>query len=151
MDKPNDSFKIVDKRRFDESGDLKDSVTELVSEKEQKDSKTQSDQAKKELKKPVEKAPLKLNFALFTQSLIQQAFMALGLIPWPNTGLIDKKLPVAQEMIEILAILQEKTKGNLTMQEEQLLNTAVYELRMAFLQTQNDPLQPNPPTSGLYK
>ena len=60
--------------------------------------------------------------------------MAMGLIPWPETGLIEARLGHAQETIDILSILHEKTKGNLSIEEKQLFDTILYELRMTFVQ-----------------
>lgn len=75
-----------------------------------------------------------LTFAVFVQSLAQQAMMQLGLIPMPHTGQRDLQLEAAQDTIDVLALLKSKTKGNLTPDEAQLLEGVLYELRMTFVQ-----------------
>jgi len=77
---------------------------------------------------------VKITFSLFIQSLMQQSLMALGLIPWPDSGLIKPKIKIAKEMLDILAILQKKTKGNLTDQEDKILKTILYQLRIAYIE-----------------
>jgi hypothetical protein len=47
-------------------------------------------------------------------------------------------LPAAQQMIDILALLEEKTKGNLTAEERQVLEQVLYELRLRYVQAQKD-------------
>jgi hypothetical protein len=74
------------------------------------------------------------NFSIFIHSMAQQALMGLGLAPWPDSGSVEARLDVAREMIEILAMLQEKTKGNLTPDEERLVTTLIYELRMVYVE-----------------
>lgn len=75
-----------------------------------------------------------LSFAVFIQSLAQQAMMQLGLIPMPHTGQRDLQLEAAQDTIDVLALLKAKTKGNLSDEEAQLLEGVLYELRMTFVQ-----------------
>lgn len=75
-----------------------------------------------------------LTFAIFVQSLAQQAMMQLGLIPMPHTGQRELQLEAAHDTIDVLALLKNKTKGNLTPDEAQLLEGVLYELRMTFVQ-----------------
>ena len=51
-----------------------------------------------------------------------------------TTGAIDEQLRLARQNIDLLGLLQEKTKGNLTGDEERLLDQALYDLRMRFLE-----------------
>lgn len=60
--------------------------------------------------------------------------MAMGLLPWPDTGLIKVDLQRAQEMIDVIGLLRDKTKGNLTHDEQQLCDALLYQLRIAFVQ-----------------
>jgi len=46
----------------------------------------------------------------------------------------QSNLPAAQQMIDILALLEEKTRGNLTAEERQLLEQVLYELRLRFVE-----------------
>jgi hypothetical protein len=75
-----------------------------------------------------------MTFSLFIQSLAQQALMALGIVPWPDSGEIKKNYDQAKELISMLEMLQEKSKGNLSKEEENLLNGLLYELRVSYIQ-----------------
>jgi len=72
-------------------------------------------------------------FAMLVQTLGVNAYMSLGMTQHPQgeRGRVD--LPGAQQMIEILAMLQEKTKGNLTDEERDFIDTFVGELKLAFV------------------
>ncbi len=63
--------------------------------------------------------------------LYQQAQIALGDIPVQGRSMQD--LEFAKQVIEMLTALQEKTKGNLSAEESQVLQSVLYELRMVFL------------------
>lgn len=67
-----------------------------------------------------------------------QSLMALGEIPYPNTGKKQADLPQAQYLIDTLQMLSDKTRGNLTEQESGELNTLLYELRMKFVQKKQE-------------
>src|SRR5215218_11102966 len=72
-----------------------------------------------------------ISFAAFVLSLAHTAAVHFGDIPDPVTGqTADANLPAAQQMIDILSLLEEKTRGNLTAEERQLLDQILYELRM---------------------
>ncbi|MGZ5477180.1 MAG: DUF1844 domain-containing protein [Thermoanaerobaculia bacterium] len=74
-------------------------------------------------------------FTNFVEPLIAQAYMSLGLLPNPYQPQAPAKIDVAsaRQMIDILALLQEKTLGNLTPDEEDFLNTHLGELKLAFV------------------
>lgn len=74
---------------------------------------------------------LKLDFSIFVMSIIESAHIHLGDVPGPD-GHVERHLILAQHNIELLALLEEKTKGNLTGSEESLLMRALEELRQRF-------------------
>ena len=74
-----------------------------------------------------------IDFATFVLSLSSSAAIHLGLTPHPESPEEYRNLPMAKQTIDILTILQEKTKGNLTGEEERLLAEVLYNLRMAFV------------------
>jgi Domain of unknown function (DUF1844) len=78
-------------------------------------------------------APEGIDLASFLISLGTQAFMHLGDIPNPMTQQREKDLPAAKQMIDLLGILQEKTKGNLTADEERLLQQLLLDLRLRYV------------------
>ena len=76
-----------------------------------------------------------LDFPSFVISLAGTAQMSLGLIPHPETNLIAQNIPAAKQMIDILGMLQEKTKGNLSKEEESLLDRILFNLRIHYVRT----------------
>jgi hypothetical protein len=76
-----------------------------------------------------------ISFAAFVLSLAHTAAVHFGDIPDPVSGeKSEVNLPAAQQMIDILALLEEKTRGNLTAEERQLLDQILYELRLRFVE-----------------
>lgn len=78
-----------------------------------------------------------LTFSGFILSLATTAAVHFGDIADPNTGeRAEPNLPAAAQMIELIAMLQERTKGNLIEPEERLMDDLLYELRLRFVQAQ---------------
>jgi hypothetical protein len=78
-----------------------------------------------------------ISFAGFVISLATTAAVHFGDIPDPNTGEpMEPDLVAAHQMIDLISLLQEKTKGNLTTDEAKLVDDLLYELRMRFVQAQ---------------
>jgi hypothetical protein len=76
-------------------------------------------------------------FTVFLSSLSMQAMIALGKIENPLTGKIEKNLQQARFLIDTLEIIKNKTKGNLSTEEESLLNDALFNLRMMYVEEKN--------------
>ena len=83
-----------------------------------------------------------LHFFNYLAGLGYQALIFLGEIPNPMTNLIDKNLPQAKFLIDTLALLREKTKGNLNPEETNLLNGSLYELQMKYVEIIQKELKP---------
>jgi hypothetical protein len=76
-----------------------------------------------------------IDFYTFVFSLGSSAFVHLGDAPHPETGAPgEPDLLLAHQTIDILAMLQEKTKGNLTSEEDRFLETLLTDLRMRFVE-----------------
>jgi len=75
-----------------------------------------------------------VDFLNLVVSMSHSALLHLGDAPDPSTGGHEKNLPLARQTIDILAMLQEKTRGNLSGNEERVLSQAVYDLRMRFVE-----------------
>jgi len=74
-----------------------------------------------------------INFATFIFSLNSSALVNLGVIEDPATSQKAKNLPLAKQTIDILGMMEEKTKGNLSDDEANMLKTMLYELRMLYV------------------
>jgi hypothetical protein len=126
-------FTVQDRRRFSpETGEARDvseepkgftisGGSESVGESQ---SKTQSSH---------ESLP-EINFSTFIISLSTQALMHLGEIANPLSGKNETDILVAKQMIDILAMLQEKTRNNLDTGEETLIEDVLFDLRMKYVE-----------------
>lgn len=92
------------------------------------------DKEKASLKEKGSFVPEEPDFTLFVTTLALQASVSLGAIANPATSKKEENLPQARFMIDTLALLKDKTKGNLSPEEERLLENVLYELRMQYVQ-----------------
>jgi hypothetical protein len=76
----------------------------------------------------------RIDFATFVLSLSHSALVNLGDAPNPIDGRRDENLPMAQQTIDLLAVLEQKTSGNLTGEEERVLQQALYDLRLRYVE-----------------
>jgi len=90
-------------------------------------------EAAKEPKQRPAGPPTEGGFAAFVTGLAMQAMMAMGEMADPNTGIKRENLAEAKYLINIITMLQEKTKGNLTEQEAAAIEEALYGLRMRYV------------------
>jgi hypothetical protein len=75
-----------------------------------------------------------IDFSTFVLSLNHSALVHLGDAPNPVTGRPDASLALARQTIDLLALLQEKTRGNLTADEERTVDQVLYDLRMRYVE-----------------
>ena len=124
------NFKVSDRRKFSSDGELRDTAEEAAPPDPDptEDTRTQS-----EPEDPMDHEGEQIDFASFILSLATTALAHLGEIPDPATGEKTENLVAAKQMIDILSILETKTKGNLEADEERLLESLLYELRMKYL------------------
>ena len=141
-------FKVVDKRRFTSEGDSRtgaDAPAEPVREQPQP-AKAQPQSVQPAERKTVERAQAspaesggahegshQVDFASFVVSLATQALLMLGEIPAPDGEEVDINLDAARQTIEILAMLEEKTKGNLSGEENRLISEVLSSLRLTYV------------------
>jgi hypothetical protein len=117
-------FTVKDKRAFDSQGKIKEEFEKVKKEKGE------------EKKKEKTFTPLpEISFSSFLLSISSSALLHLGEIADPQSGEKKKDLTLAKQSVDIIALLKEKTKGNLTEEEEKLLEHLLYDLRMRFVQT----------------
>ncbi len=76
-----------------------------------------------------------LDFSTFVISLASSAQVNLGAMPHPETNQTHQNFPAAKQMIDILTMLQTKTKGNLTEAEAALVEQVLFSLRMHYVRT----------------
>ena len=74
-----------------------------------------------------------INFTNFLLSISTSALIQLGEVPDPVSKQSVKQLPSAKQTIDLIGMLQEKTKGNLSSEEEKLIEYILYDLRMRYV------------------
>ncbi|MDD5173383.1 MAG: DUF1844 domain-containing protein [Candidatus Omnitrophota bacterium] len=112
------------KKQIDES--WKDAVS-----KEKESPKIKSDDA-----------PMKVNFGLFITGLMMEAVIALGDMENPVTHKKEQNLQHAKILIDTLEMLKEKTKNNLSKDEDEAMSSILYDLRMRFVAKAKEPDKP---------
>ena len=116
-----DSIKINDQRRFDVDGTLK--------------SETAASGSSVSEPRPTPTTGIPdIDFSTFIVSLASSVQICLGVVPHPLSQKIEKDLQNAKQTINILGLLEEKTKGNLKPDEAQLLQQILYQLRLQFVE-----------------
>lgn len=83
-----------------------------------------------------------VNFTNYVTSLGFQALIFMGAVPNPMTNEITKNLEQAKFLVDTLAMIKEKTAGNLSKQEEDLLGATCYELQLKFVEISKEPAVP---------
>jgi hypothetical protein len=140
-------FKVEDRRRFSAEGELK--PEHQASQQPEPgagapESPPQGERPHGQRLNPAQPPPQaagrapgaepEINFTAFVVSLSTQVLMHLGEIPDPLTNQRVRDLPAAQHMIDILGMLQDKTRGNLDPDEEGLLRSILFDLRMKYVE-----------------
>ena len=141
-EKEGEGFIVRDKRHFfqqeeerspdqEEKGKKPEADEARLREEEPKKEDKPKEEKKEEVKEGI---PLpEVTFSNFVFSLSTQALIQLGEIQDPESKEPKKSLPLAKQTIDLIGMLREKTKGNLTKDEETLINNALYDLRMRYV------------------
>lgn len=77
---------------------------------------------------------MSFDFSTFVLSVASAAMMGMGLAPHPETGKQEVNLNIAKQNIDMLEMIQQKTRSNLTKEEESLLERVLYEIRTKFVE-----------------
>ena len=77
-----------------------------------------------------------VDFSTFILGLASTAFMQMGATPAPEGEPVELNLVLARQTIDIVGLLREKTRGNLTAEEQKLLDALLYDLRLQFVEAQ---------------
>jgi hypothetical protein len=126
-EKKNEEIRVEDRRYFDQEGNP-------IVQEEQKEPPQTQEQPKVEPTetKQTSGTPPGLDFVAILFTYVHTALMYLGEVKDPE-GKESENIEGARQMIDILEVMQQKTKGNLTKEEEQYLESALYDLRMRFM------------------
>ena len=126
-------FTVQDRRRFSpETGEPREDVADAP--KESAAPPPSSDEKTDKASEPHYESLPEINFSTFIISLSTQALMHLGEIANPISGTVDADVPAAKQMIDLLAMLKEKTSGNLNPNEDRLVQDILFDLRMKYVE-----------------
>jgi hypothetical protein len=100
-----------------------------------------------EVQKSTHSGEMAQRFIELVMMQAQQAAMFLGQLPGPDGQKLEANLPYARMFIDQLEMLQEKTRGNLSHEESQVLTSVLSDLRLAFVQVSKAAPSPEPPQS----
>jgi len=132
-------FVVKDRRAFSKDGQTEkepDQNKEAIKPEKKDKADTAAESGKKETAQEdaeqMSRLP-EINFSTFIMSLNASALVSLGVIDDPASGGKNRNLPLGKQTIDILAMLEKKTRGNLTGDEEQMLKGILYELRMLYV------------------
>jgi hypothetical protein len=158
QEKKDESFRVVDRRLFTPEGDLRQEVAEEQRREQQRAEKpatpargskpggattaVESKPTTKEEAQPISPEPgdegaaqtPSRGFEMLVNMLAQNAAALLGAIADPRTGQGYVDLEGAREMIEMLDVLREKTRGNLANEDEQLLLEVIGSLKLSYME-----------------
>jgi hypothetical protein len=126
-------FTVQDRRRFSpETGEARPDTAESPTKTApaSASSEAQDGHAHEAHSEPLPE----INFSTFVISLSTQALMHLGEVPSPLSGKVETDVPAAKQMIDLLAMLREKTRGNLNSNEDQLMEDILFDLRMKYVE-----------------
>jgi hypothetical protein len=88
---------------------------------------------------PSEHDSIKIDLTTFFLSIASAAYMGLGIAPRGTGEKSEENLSLAKQNIDLLELMQAKTKGNRTAEEDRLIEQLLFELRMRFVEKTNHP------------
>ncbi len=130
---PQEGFKVVDKRRFSAEGE----PTEAHPTEETPKETAGRDAPKAEPEAPHEhktEALPPVSFSMLILDLANTVLFQLGLLRISEEQEVEKDLVGARRTIDLIGLLEEKTRGNLTEEEKRLVTETLYQLRMTYVE-----------------
>jgi len=130
-------FKVVDRRAFSADGTRRQAQPEDAERRPETPTPPSPPESSPiEVDQEEYAEPEGTGFEALVSYLSTTAMFQLGLLPGPGGERIPPDLVNAQRSIDLLEVLQQKTRGNLTPDEGRLLEDVLYELRMSFVETE---------------
>lgn len=130
-------FRVTDKRPFRENGELRQAEAAEEKRKEPESRKTEAAGTAPFMEEEPPGTGPRIDFPSYVLSYYTQGLVLLGEVPNPITNKKEEDLEGARHTVDILSMLQEKTRGNLSPEEDQLIGSVLYELRMKFMAKTN--------------
>ena len=124
-------FVIKDRRSFDDQGKPREEKAEEEAKRETEKEEVKQEDARRD---DDQRAPLpEVNFNSLIISLSSSALIHIGEIADPHTGEKKKDIALAKQSIDIISMLKEKTRGNLTDEEQKFIDNILTDLRWRYV------------------
>lgn len=136
MEEEEKGFQIRDRRAHLHETDQEKASKQKPAPPQNQEAPAASPGQKEEPSGGSEQAAFPVTFSSFILSLATSALIHLGQEANPATGERSVELPSARQVIDLIALLEEKTKGNLTQEEEGLLRQILFTLRLKFVEVE---------------
>jgi hypothetical protein len=134
MNEEEKGFIIKDKRSFDEKGDLKEESREPEPRTQAETADQPQAEPEAEAQRAEQRPPLpEVNFTALIFSLSSSALLHFGEIADPVSGKKQRDLPLAKHAIDTIAMLKDKTQGNLNEDESKFIDTVLTDLRWRYV------------------
>jgi uncharacterized protein DUF1844 len=127
-----DEIKVTDRRLFSSDGSLREAIAE-EREEQKPEPPREPRKAEPAFERRSLEEPQGVDFTMLINAMAQPALIFLGEVPHPGTGKPEINLEQARLQIDLLDVLRIKTRGNLSPDEEGLLDRVLYELRMRWV------------------
>ncbi len=130
-----DEIKVKDRRTFTDEADAGEPAeTGRATDAEREATRDAYAEVAKECVEPDQERPLPpVDFSTLVLSIAQGALMNLGELADPDTGETQQNFALARHNIDLLSLLQDKTRGNLDHDEQKLVENLLYDLRMKYV------------------
>lgn len=129
-EKEEKGFVIKDKRMFTAEGEVNKEKEPVQEEKQAAAGDTHQTEERKARTTPLPQ----VDFASFVLTLSSSALLHFGDFPDPVSGKQERNLDMAKQTIDILGVLRDKTRGNLSKDEEQLMESLLHDLHIKYVQ-----------------
>ena len=128
-----ESFKVTDKRLFGEDGELRNDKADTARKEPDAAGVKEQEPGYRGFAETPPGTGARIDFPSYVLSYYTQSLVLLGEVPNPYTNKQEEDLEAARHTVDILGMLKDKTKGNLTADEDQLLESVLYEVRMKYM------------------
>ncbi len=129
------AFRVTDKRGFKEDGEARGQDNSVKGEEKRADDPAVSAGTSPSNQESSPMPPI--DFPSYLLSYYTQGLVLLGEVPNPYTNKKEEDMEGVRHIVDLLSMLEQKTKGNLSKEEQQLLESVLYELRMKFMAKTN--------------
>jgi hypothetical protein len=128
-----EGFRVTDRRHFRETGELRSEEPAAPEREPEPPAAAPAGAPRAAPAEPPPGTAPRIDFPSYLMSYYTQGLVLLGEFPNPATNAIEQDLEAVRHIVDLLEMLRDKTRGNLSDEEHKLLDDVLYELRMKFM------------------